>query len=78
MITTGTGTGSAPSKEQIDYFAKMVSDFDLNMPIGVGSGVTPEAIINGLLQSANFAIVGSYFKDGRVKAEKVKSLMQIV
>ncbi len=79
LITTGTETGVAPDKEQVGRFRELVNKHAPDMPVGVGSGTTPEAIRAGLIEPADFAIVGSYFKtDGRVDPAKVKTLVQAV
>ncbi|MBL7206717.1 MAG: hypothetical protein ISS36_03910 [Candidatus Aenigmarchaeota archaeon] len=76
LITTGAQTGVAPSREQVSEFMLIVHRHDPGMPIGVGSGVTPKAITDGLLDNAGFAVVGSCFKtDGKVDSEKVEKLM---
>ncbi len=79
LITTGIETGVAPDKEQVSRFRELVNKYAPDMPVGVGSGTTPEAIRAGLIEPADFAIVGSYFKtDGKVDPAKVKTLVQAV
>ena len=79
LITTGIETGVAPDKEQVGRFRELVDKYALDMPVGVGSGTTPEAVRAGLIEHANFAIVGSYFKtDGKVDPAKVRTLVQTV
>ena len=79
LITTGLETGSTPDKEQVREFKRLVHRYDTEIPIGVGSGVTPEAIESGLLEHADFAIVGTALKtNGRVDANKVRNLMDVL
>ena len=79
LITTGAQTGSPPTVDEVDYFSDLVLTIDdpkYPLAVGVGSGVTPASIDEGLLDPVNFAIVGSFFKtNGAVDAEKVKTLM---
>lgn len=62
IITTGTETGKAPGKKEVEDFAKMVKSFSPDVKMGVGSGVTLRSLREGLLDAVDFAIVGSYFK----------------
>lgn len=79
LITTGSATGSTPDKEQVKEFKQLVRKYDTDIPIGVGSGVTPEAIKSGLLEHADFAIVGTALKtNSRVDTSKVRNLMDVL
>ncbi|MEA2037799.1 MAG: BtpA/SgcQ family protein [Nanoarchaeota archaeon] len=79
LIVTGSSTGNAPDAKDVSDFAVEVQDNDPNMPIGVGSGVTPEAIQAGLLDHVSVAVVGSFFKtDGKVDMKKVEQFMLVL
>lgn len=76
IIVTGTKTGSHP---EIDTLKKLYKTMDL--PILIGSGLTTENA-KELLEMADGAIVGSYFKrEGNWKneldMERVKRFMEI-
>jgi uncharacterized protein len=56
LIVTGFETGQAPTPEKVKDFSEHV-----NIPILIGSGTTKENVVK-LLEYADGAIVGSYFK----------------
>lgn len=77
LVITGTATGSPTDPDDL----KAVKDMT-NLPILVGSGVTPENV-QSTAQFADGFIIGSYFKkdgywENRVDAERVKKLVQSV
>lgn len=77
LIVTGFDTGSAPTPEKVKEFRSSVK-----APIILGSGVTTENVAE-LLEYADGAIVGSFFKQGNnwknpVDEQKAREFMQVV
>jgi membrane complex biogenesis BtpA family protein len=75
IIITGTHTGSEPDLAELESVASSTK-----LPIIIGSGLTPENAVN-LMQHAQSAIVGSYFKkDGHWKnsicIDRIQSLIK--
>jgi membrane complex biogenesis BtpA family protein len=78
VIITGAGTGRPPSREVLTHVRRFVG----NSPILIGSGLT-DANAERLLETANGAIVGTWFKyEGELKAavdpDRVRRLRELV
>lgn len=78
VIVTGTGTGRSPSGEILSHVRRSIG----KRPILIGSGLT-DANAQRLLESANGAIVGTWFKkDGDVTrvvdVDRVRRLRELV
>jgi membrane complex biogenesis BtpA family protein len=76
VIITGSGTGHSASLEDVREVKKGIS-----IPVLVGSGVTPQNLA-GMLDAADGAIVGSFFKRNgelanSVDADRVRQIMEI-
>jgi membrane complex biogenesis BtpA family protein len=77
MIATGSRTGHATARKEVEEIRD-----GTRRPVVVGSGLTPENAVE-LMQIADGAIVGSWFKDngemsGSVEVGKVVTLMEVV
>ncbi len=66
VIVTGSGTGRSPSREVLAHVRRHVS----RHPLLIGSGLT-EANAARMLEAADGAIVGSWFKNDGVLSEPV-------
>ncbi len=76
VIVTGSVTGGEVSLEELREVAEGVREF--GKPVVVGSGVTPENAVK-YLSIADGAIVGTYFKEGRmVSLSRVRKLVGVV
>lgn len=78
VIITGAGTGRSPSREVLSHVRRFVG----KSPVLIGSGLT-DANAERLLESADGAIVGTWFKvDGLlanpIDPERVKRLRELV
>ena len=81
LIVTGARTGSPPSAEELRAGGLSLNKARLNVPVLVGSGITPSNVADFLRLSDGF-IVGSYIrKDGRagerIEFEKARELTKI-
>lgn len=78
VIVTGAGTGRSPSREVLTHVRRFVG----KSPVLIGSGLT-DANAERLLESADGAIVGTWFKvdgllENAIDPERVKRLRELV
>lgn len=62
LIVTGPRTGSPPSEEDLRAVRSSLDEAGMNVPVLVGSGITPSNAQNFLKISEGF-IVGSYYRN---------------
>ncbi|MFP9190635.1 BtpA/SgcQ family protein [Natrialbaceae archaeon A-CW1-1] len=83
LIVSGSGTGQVTPLEDVERVVEAVAALEQEVPVFVGSGVTPDSIGDCFDVGADGAIVGTALKEGRettnrVSSEKVGALLEAV
>ncbi|MCU4975604.1 BtpA/SgcQ family protein [Halobacteria archaeon AArc-m2/3/4] len=81
VIVSGPGTGAETELADLDRVVETVRELERDVPVLVGSGVTPESVGEVFERGADGAIVGTAFKrDGQpansVALERVRELVR--
>jgi predicted TIM-barrel enzyme len=72
LVITGRRTGFAPSIREIEEVRNLIKDHQLEIPILVGSGISPENAFDFLRFCDGF-IIGSCFRKGGIAGEPIET-----